>query len=168
MAQFRTPARTVNLNSRSVPPFLQASDSMMARPKQAPCRAKCPPSPPDIKTDRGHKKRLLIEKRADEVKHNVITAALGFILIGADAEAQNTRNCAPRDLIVDRLASGYGETRQSIGLGKNSPVIEVFASDETGTWTITVTSPNRQTCLVASGEAFETMAEAPPAKGKKA
>ncbi|MEP1930097.1 MAG: hypothetical protein ABJJ37_02315, partial [Roseibium sp.] len=103
-----------------------------------------------------------------EMKHNVIAAALGFILIGAGAEAQNARNCAPRELVIDRLASGYGETRQSIGLGKNNAVIEVFASDETGTWTITVTSPNGQTCLVASGEAFEKMAEALPAKGQDA
>lgn len=102
------------------------------------------------------------------MKQNVIAAALGFILIGVGAEAQNARNCAPRDKVIDRLAAGYGETRQSIGLGKNNAVIEVFASDETGTWTITVTSPNGQTCLVASGEAFETMAEALPAKGEDA
>ena len=102
------------------------------------------------------------------MKHNVIAAALGLSLIGVSVDAQNTRNCAPRELVVDRLASGYGETRQSIGLGKNNAVIEVFASDETGTWTITVTSPAGQTCLVASGEAFETMAEALPAKGNDA
>lgn len=100
------------------------------------------------------------------MKQNVIAAALGFILIGVSADAQNARNCAPRDKVLDRLASGYGETRQSIGLGKNNAVIEVFASGETGTWTITVTSPNGQTCLVASGEAFETIAEALPAKGQ--
>ena len=35
----------------------------------------------------------------------------------------------------------------------------MFASQETGTWTITVTMPNGMMCLVASGEAYETLAE---------
>ena len=81
------------------------------------------------------------------------------------ATAQNARNCAPREVVVGRLADNYGETRQSIGLGANNAVVEVFASDDSGTWTITVTMPNGVTCLVASGQAFETMAEALPAKG---
>lgn len=82
--------------------------------------------------------------------------------------AQSARNCAPRELVIDRLAQGYGETRQSMGLGANNMVIEVFASTETGTWTITVTQPNGITCLVASGQAFEEMAEALPAQGDDA
>ncbi|WP_375174985.1 hypothetical protein [Pseudooceanicola sp.] len=70
--------------------------------------------------------------------------------------------CAPRDIVLERLASTYGETRQSIGLGPNNQMVEVFASDDTGTWTITVTKPTGLTCLVASGQAFETLAEALP------
>lgn len=84
------------------------------------------------------------------------------------AAQSNARNCGPRAMVVDRLASGYGETRQSMGLGANNQVIEVFASSETGTWTITVTTPAGMTCLVASGQAFEELAEALPAPGKDA
>ena len=84
------------------------------------------------------------------------------------AMAQQSRNCGPRELVVNRLAEGFGETRQSMGLGANNAVIEVFASEESGTWTITVTSPNGVTCLVASGQAFEELAEALPAKGNDA
>jgi len=75
---------------------------------------------------------------------------------------QGMRNCAPRQAVLDRLADGYGEARQSMGLGANNQVVEVFASDATGTWTITVTMPNGLTCLVASGQAFEELAEALP------
>ena len=64
-----------------------------------------------------------------------------------------------RQHVLDRLASAYGETRQSIGLGENNQIVEVFASAETGTWTITVTNPNGLTCLVASGQAFEDVAK---------
>ena len=92
-----------------------------------------------------------------------LVAASGLIaLTSGVASAQNTQNCAPREAVVDRLASGYGETRQSMGLGANNHVVEVFASNETGTWTITVTMPNGLTCLVASGQAFEEQAEALP------
>ena len=95
-----------------------------------------------------------------------LTAAAALYLVATtDAAAQN-RNCAPREMVLDRLAEGYGETRQSMGLGANNAVIEVFASDETGSWSITVTQPNGLTCLVASGQGYEEVTEALPAKGE--
>ncbi|MDQ7069297.1 MAG: hypothetical protein Q9M48_00850 [Rhodobacterales bacterium] len=86
----------------------------------------------------------------------------------AQTQAQAARNCGERAAVVQRLADGYGETRQSIGIGANNAVVEVFASAESGTWTITVTAPGGLTCLVASGQAFEALAEALPAKGNDA
>ena len=73
----------------------------------------------------------------------------------SSSKAQSARNCADRERVVTRLAESYGEVRQSIGLGTNNSIVEVFASNETGTWTITVTSPSGITCLVATGQAFE-------------
>ncbi len=93
--------------------------------------------------------------------------AIAAALTIAPASAQ-TRNCAPRDAVVERLADRYGETRQSIGLGANNAMVEVFASAETGTWTITVTNASGISCLVASGQAYETIAEALPAQGEDA
>jgi hypothetical protein len=93
-------------------------------------------------------------------------AAAGlFALDAGTAQAEELRNCAPRDAVIDRLATGYGESRQSMGLGANNQVVEVFASHETGTWTITMTMPSGLTCLVASGQAFEELVEAVPSKG---
>ena len=92
------------------------------------------------------------------MKKQLLALSLGvgaMILATGHAFAQQPRKCADRDRVVERLATGYGETRQSIGLGANNAVIEVFASLETGTWTITVTTPQGLTCLVASGQAFE-------------
>ena len=87
------------------------------------------------------------------------TLALACLLAAGPALAQG-RACAPRDKVVDRLTSKYGEARRAIGLGANNHVVEVFASDDSGTWTITVTSPRGVTCLVASGQAYEALAEA--------
>lgn len=95
-----------------------------------------------------------------------MTMGLGILALAAQqAVAEGRRNCAPRPVVLDRLASDYGETRQSIGLGAQGAVVEVFASSETGTWTITVTLTNGITCLVAAGESFESLAEALPAPG---
>jgi hypothetical protein len=49
-----------------------------------------------------------------------------------------------------------------MGLSASGAVIEMFANDETGTWTATVTGPDGNTCLVASGRAFESMAAPAP------
>jgi hypothetical protein len=98
-----------------------------------------------------------------------MTLGLGLMaLAGSPALAEQDSNCAPRQVVLDALATNYGETRQSIGLGSNNAVVEVFASAETGTWTITVTVASGLTCLVASGQSYESLAEALPAQGSDA
>lgn len=92
------------------------------------------------------------------------TMGFGLLVLAADQVAAQQGNCAPRDVVLERLNDSYGETRQAIGLGANNAIVEVFAA-ETGSWTITVTFPNGATCLVASGQAYETLAETLPAKG---
>lgn len=84
--------------------------------------------------------------------------AAAFVTADA-AQAQTNRPCGMRDKVVERLAEGYGEARVGIGLAAGNAVVEVFASQETGTWTITVTRPNGVTCLMASGQAYEALAE---------
>jgi hypothetical protein len=98
----------------------------------------------------------------------LIAAAAIYMTAATDASAQSSRNCGPRIAVVERLAEGYGETRQSVGLGANNAVVEVFASEETGSWTITITRPGGLTCLVASGQAFEEVAEALPTSDEDA
>ena len=81
-------------------------------------------------------------------------------LLALPVQAQTSaRNCGPHAAIVERLADGYGESRQSIALGANNTVVETFASLETGTWTIVVTQPGGPTCLVAAGQAFQLVSE---------
>ena len=88
-----------------------------------------------------------------------LSLGIGAILLTTQYAYSQTRNCAKREAVVSRLAQAYGEVRHSMGLGANNAVIEVFASDETGTWTITVTTTDGMTCLVASGQAYEELAD---------
>ncbi|MFY0680984.1 MAG: hypothetical protein JXR13_10455 [Thalassovita sp.] len=89
------------------------------------------------------------------------------LLVAAPTLASAAPKCGPRDVVVAALSADYGETRQSIGLGSNNMVLEVFASLASGSWTVTMTTPDGLTCLVASGQAFETLVEALPAHGSK-
>ncbi len=91
-----------------------------------------------------------------------MTMGLGIMVLAAQQAQAQTPNCAPRPDVLQRLAETYGETRRGIGVARQGAVMEVFASDDTGTWTITVTLPDGLTCLVAAGEAYETLAEALP------
>ncbi len=91
-----------------------------------------------------------------------LSFGIGALILATNhAFGQSTeqRNCGQRSFVLERLADRYGESRQSIGLGANNQVVEVFASLETGTWTITVTNPTGTTCLVASGQSYEKLSE---------
>ena len=76
--------------------------------------------------------------------------------------------CADHATLQERLAETWGESRRSIGLGSDGAVMEVFASEDTGTWTIAVTRPGGPTCIVAAGEHFEALAEDLPPPGEGA
>jgi len=91
-------------------------------------------------------------------------ALMGSIVFASQVTAQG-RNCAPREVVVERLAEKYGESRKAIGIGQQGMVMETFASAESGSWTITVTMPTGMTCLMASGQSFELLNDAVPPSG---
>lgn len=101
-------------------------------------------------------------------KTRTVILAILLTLGARETQAQVNRNCAPRDAVVERLMQSYGETRQSVGLGRDNSMVEVFASALSGSWTITVTSPMGLTCLIASGQSFETLDESLPSFDKDA
>ena len=93
-----------------------------------------------------------------------IAAIAGSIIFGTAvmptaANAQTV--CGKRNDIIQQLQKKYGETRRSVGVQQGRGVVEVYASKETGSWTILVTDPRGMSCLMAAGEAFEheTVAE---------
>ena len=79
--------------------------------------------------------------------------------------AQAAPQCGPRADVMIHLAERYGETRQAIGLTDNGLVLEVFANADARNWTITATTPQGETCLVASGQGYEAISEALPPMG---
>jgi hypothetical protein len=90
-----------------------------------------------------------------------VMALVAFACLPALAQSQ----CGPRADVLGLLSTKYGEMRRSVGLAANSTVMETFDNPATGTWTITVTTPQGITCLIASGQAFEAVTEAAPKPG---
>ena len=91
----------------------------------------------------------------------------GLLLMPQVAAAQNPQ-CAPRADLVAHLTDKYGETRQAVGLAGPQTMMEVYASVDTGTWTITMTMADGTMCMVSSGQGFERLTEELPAKGEPA
>lgn len=85
---------------------------------------------------------------------------VGAILLVTQARAEGAI-CAERADLVAQLTQNYGEHRQAAGLAGGDGLVELFASPETGSWTITVTGPDGIACLLAVGEHF-TLFEAAP------
>ncbi|MFQ6551484.1 hypothetical protein AAD018_003955 [Aestuariibius insulae] len=91
-------------------------------------------------------------------------AALAATGVAADGGPK----CAERERVIALLAEQYGESRQSIGIAANGSLMEVYASEVTGSWTITVSAPDGPMCLIASGQAYSHLAEALPSRDEGA
>ena len=63
-------------------------------------------------------------------------------------------NCGERDTVVERLETKFSEQLAMGGLQntqRTQSVMEVWASVETGTFTVLLTDPNGISCIVAAG-----------------
>ena len=77
----------------------------------------------------------------------------GFVSAPIAAQA----NCGAREHVITKLQRDYSETLVAGGLQGNSNVqtmVEVWASEKTGTFTMLLTSPEGVSCVVAVGTDF--------------
>ena len=83
-----------------------------------------------------------------------VTAAL-VLAVASQAAAQQMAACAPHDKMTAGLAQRYSEVPHAAGLASNGSLLEVLASADGATWTIIMTPPAGQTCMMASGESWQ-------------
>jgi hypothetical protein len=99
--------------------------------------------------------------RSGKIRH-VGALALSALVGGvagsaaADAPGNAVRICGERDVLLEQFAMQHAERPQALGLGADGGVIEVLVAPDGG-WTMLVTYPERPTCVVAMGEAWEMM-----------
>lgn len=95
-----------------------------------------------------------------------LSLGFGGVILATQIAHANPQ-CDTRDRVVQLLADRYGETRRSIGIAGDNAVMELYAADESGTWTITVTMADGQMCLMASGVGFEAVSDPLPTRGAR-
>ena len=79
--------------------------------------------------------------------------ALALIGITTPSFAQSA--CGDRSIILNSLSDKYKEEPSAMGLSHSGSVVEVLMSPTGNTWTLLMTMPSGQSCLVASGEHWE-------------
>lgn len=97
----------------------------------------------------------------------LITGFAALLAAALPAAAENVE-CGNHSEIVTQLQNRYNESRHGMGIASNDSVLEIFASEASGTFSVLITLPSGQTCLIASGNDYQSLAEPLPAKGKGA
>ena len=73
---------------------------------------------------------------------------------GVSPAAAAPKVCGDREEILERLEERHSETRQALGLSADGGVVEVLVSPKGG-WTILLTYPDKPTCVMAVGKAWQ-------------
>jgi len=87
------------------------------------------------------------------IRRYVAPIALLIALTASPVAAQIA--CGERNSVVRNLGEKYGEVRRGAGLADSTAIFEIWASEDTGTWTILRTTPNGMACIMAVGEGWQ-------------
>jgi hypothetical protein len=96
------------------------------------------------------------------------SALLGLVFAlsttSASANGPNTAqytSCANHDSMKSYLQDKFAEVPVSVGLQADGRLLQVFASEQSGTWSIVATTPGGLSCIVAVGEAWQVLPTGP-------
>lgn len=102
------------------------------------------------------------------MRGRIIAVVAAGVVLGATAVQGEEHDgaggvvaCGEHALLVAALSERYREEPVSMGLQNNGHLLEVFASSETGSWTILSTATDGKSCVLAVGEHFEQRPLAP-------
>ena len=97
-----------------------------------------------------------------------IRAVIATLLLAVPAAAHHG-TCNTRAFVASMLAVEYQETRRAMALTlpetQPATLLEIYAGEPGGTWTITVTKPGGLTCIVAAGTSWQPVRDAAPVPG---
>ncbi len=77
-----------------------------------------------------------------------------FSMLAAGASAA-APSCDTRDSVIAQLADKYAEAPAGVGLASNGGLLELLTAGDGRTWTLLITMPNGQSCLLAAGESWQ-------------
>lgn len=94
----------------------------------------------------------------------VLAAALSL----APSEGAAQVACNQRDNVLGHLARKYQEVPVAIGVTNRGGLVEVLTTGDGKTWTIIISTPDGQSCLVAAGEGWRALPKAAASADPKA
>ncbi len=86
------------------------------------------------------------------IMYSTALLALAVFLVSSPAVAQVS--CGQRDKIVEWLAVEYKEAPIATGVTSKGRLIEVLSTHDGDTWTVIVTSPDGDSCVIAGGQGW--------------
>jgi hypothetical protein len=87
-------------------------------------------------------------------KATLLMAAFATLVFTTPAVAQSI--CGERSRFIERLQEQYRESLNAVGLAADGTLVEVMTSEK-GSWTIMITRADGVSCIVATGEAWESV-----------
>jgi hypothetical protein len=92
-----------------------------------------------------------------------LAAAVGLSAEPAAAQAPpqtaGALPCKPWQELAKELGRRYAERPVALGLQSNGNLLQVFASEATGTWTLVTMHPSGTACLIGVGDSWEILAK---------
>lgn len=92
------------------------------------------------------------------MKLAAVSVVLASLVLSSAVEARIA--CNSRAEVVKVLAEQFGEVPVASGITQSGQLMEVFASAQ-GTWTLILSLPRGQSCMIANGEDLDV--GSPPA-----
>ena len=78
-------------------------------------------------------------------------------VVGNFMSAETEQRCEQKRTVLQYLSNEYSEKPVAMGVAENGGLIEVLTSHKGNTFTIIVTSPEGETCMVAAGEDWQAL-----------
>ena len=95
--------------------------------------------------------------------HGLVSAVILATLMIAhphSAASQMMRSCAARSEVVNFLDKNFAERLTAVGLVNQNAMLEVYAA-QSGTWTLLITDVHGVSCILLSGDSWDTMPALP-------
>ncbi|MEQ8332449.1 hypothetical protein [Nisaea sp.] len=82
------------------------------------------------------------------------TIVAALVSFAAPADAVDPRLCTQHADLVKQLGKKYGESVSASGFDGAGNFVQVFSS-KTGSWTIAISTPGGQTCVISAGNDWQ-------------
>ncbi len=114
-------------------------------------------TPLKVTRSRGKAKPVKARKRARAMLRldwRLVLLAVAVVALVATARPASGEPCTSRADILDHLVIEYGEIPTAVGVTNKGGLVELLVDPVDDSWTLLLSTPNGQSCLLATGEGW--------------